>query len=173
MIRNKRRVEARLTLKKIGQFQLPILSQANDSLMNRPFAEENVLLLHGACFVPLEMPSDMLHTLVPAAWAREEHGAEPALTLCWWSTLLVPASSPHLFQASLEIIALLLRCWLARAAAQPWGVHAALVLCEEVLAVEVVGMSSFGAPLVRSCGCRTWGSLVADVARAHIASVES
>lgn len=55
----------------------------------------------------------------------------------------MPASLPHLFQALFKDFSFFFCRGLALAASEPGGVHAALMLREEVLAVEVVCTSGF------------------------------
>lgn len=78
----------------------------------------------------------MLHAAIPAVAAGKLLLAEATLALLRWLTVFMPAAGTNLFEAQLESIQLFLRG--NSRLTQPGGVHTALVLREEVLAVKVV-----------------------------------
>lgn len=78
----------------------------------------------------------MLHALVPAPGAREGLPTDAAGAPVGQRAQLVPAPLPDTLQGALEGVAFLLAGGLFRIPVGPGGVHAPLVLGEEVLAVE-------------------------------------
>lgn len=111
----------------------------------------------------------MLHALVPALRPDERLPAEPAAAAQRRLALLMPAARADVVEALLEVVLL----GLGRIAlvAHPRRVHAALVLGEEVLAVEVVGDAAVGTGVeAASAGFRPGAG---RVAAAPVAAVEA
>ncbi len=82
----------------------------------------------------------MLHSLFPSVHAPELRIAEAAVAQCWWGTELLPAPLPDAVKAHFKrfFVGLWDRLLASLCICGPGRVHAALVLDEEVFAVEVI-----------------------------------
>lgn len=107
------------------------LDREDDVLLNRPFTQGRVLhLLVRLSLIPLIVPANVLHALIPAVFTTELLSTDPTLAAQGWLALLIPASFTDVVETALEGLALsggrgarvadpALGC--------PWGVHATQV----------------------------------------------
>lgn len=91
----------------------------------------------------LKVPAHVLHAVVPAQMARELMPAEAAAAVFRRRALLLPASVADALEGLFERLALFAGDRLLAVAGDPGAVHAALVLGEEILAVEIVKQAGF------------------------------
>lgn len=116
----------------------------------------------------------MVHTVIPTVRAGKLAPAESTGTLLWRLALLVPAAGADVLETGLEGLPFLLGGGVGPACEDPGCMHAALVLGEEILAVEVVDLAD-GLVVVVAGGSR--GVLVVGfmtaVAVADVAAEEA
>lgn len=114
----------------------PVLShRTDDPLLQGPLPQVGILGL-APPLSPFKVLADVLHAALPAVAAGELLLAEATLAPLRRLALFMPAARANFFEARLEGVPLL---WGGSSRlGQPGSVHAALVLREEVLAVEIV-----------------------------------
>lgn len=105
----------------------------------RPLPKREVLFLRAQVCL-LIVSRNMLHALFPGVRAPELRIAEAAVAQCRWGTELLPAPLPDAVKTHFEgfFLGLWDRLLVGLCICDPGRVHTALVLDEEVFAVEVI-----------------------------------
>lgn len=147
----------------------PAINKSQDPFSQPPLSQSHILdLIPETGFIlALEVASDMLHPHFPAVLARESLPTEPTVALGRRITQRVPAAPADCLETRFKVRPLSI-CRDTAGSLQPGDVHAAMVLGEEIFAVEVIWLAGRRGLRAGFGG----GDISVDVAFADVAAVE-